>query len=71
MLQALDVTVTAAPDQAVISGTIPVATRLPDSISENEILTIVQTSASPFICTKKGEGFPFRLTVELPGRRRR
>ncbi len=48
MLQALDVTVTAAPDRAVISGTIPVGTRLPDSISGNEILTIVRTSACVF-----------------------
>jgi hypothetical protein len=70
-LQALDVTVAAAPDQAVISGVIPAGRPLADSRSENEILTIVQTSASPFTCTKNGLGWPFRLTVELPGRRRR
>jgi hypothetical protein len=45
MLQALDVTVTAAPDRAEITGSIPALQGSPDSICHNDILTIVQTSA--------------------------
>lgn len=45
MLQALDVTVTAAPDQAEITGSIPVLQGSPDSICQDDILTIVRTSA--------------------------
>ncbi|MGE5594823.1 MAG: recombinase family protein, partial [Hyphomicrobiales bacterium] len=45
MLQALDVTVTAAPDEAEIRGSIPSLERSPDSICRDEILTTVRTSA--------------------------
>ncbi|MFQ5382780.1 MAG: hypothetical protein ACE5EF_14335, partial [Dehalococcoidia bacterium] len=44
-LKALDVTVTAKKDQALISGSIPVGRAIPDSIYDSEILTTVRTSA--------------------------
>ena len=54
MLQALDVTVTAAPDRAEITGSIPALRPSPDSICQDDILTIVQTSASASAGAKPG-----------------
>lgn len=48
MLQALSVTVTAAPDRAKIVGSIPVLQGSPDSVCQDDIFTIVRTSACVF-----------------------
>jgi len=70
MLQALSVTVTAGQEQAEIAGVIPGLTGAPSPGQSPVFSSTGRTWASPFICTKPGEGWPFRLTVALPGKRR-
>lgn len=55
-----------------VTGSIPVLRGgSPEPVCQHAALTSGRTWALPFRSTRNAEGWPFRLTVELPGLRRR